>query len=59
VLDLAVQGLNPIVIGVSDYRNHIGLVDGSVESRLKQENIPVILLDYSSDFEKTLEEAHG
>ena len=59
VLYLAAQGLNPIVIGVSDHRNRGGYIDGSVESRLRQENIPVMLLDYSSDLEKTLEEAHG
>lgn len=58
-LDLLARGLNPIVIGVSDHRNRIGYIGGSVESRLRQENIPIILLDYSSDFEKTLEEAHG
>lgn len=59
VLDLASQGLNPIIIGVTDHRNHIGYIDGSVEIKLRRENIPVILLDYTSDFEKTLEEAHG
>lgn len=58
-LDLGTQGLNPIVIGVSDRRNRIGYIDESVEIRLHRDNIPVILLDYSSDFERTLEESHG
>lgn len=58
VLGLISNGLNPIVIGVSDIRNKTGYVENAVETRLRQEGVPIFLIDYSSDFEKTLEEAH-
>lgn len=58
-IDLKTKNLNPLIIGISDKENKTGNILPDVERRLKQEGIPVYIIDYLTSVKDTLEVYHG
>ncbi len=53
---LKTKNINPLFIIITDKENNTGHVDLSVEEILRQEGIPLYLIDYNSNIKKILEE---
>lgn len=58
-LQLKSKNLNPLFIVVTDNENNNGFVEPLVESRLKQEGIPLFILDCKSNVKDVLEAKNG
>lgn len=56
---LKTKNIKPIFIIIADVENNTGYLDLSIEYILRQEGIPLYLLDYSSNVKETLEEQYG
>lgn len=53
------RNIKPLFIAITDRENNTGYLDLSVEDILRQEGIPLYLLDYSSNIKETLEGQYG
>lgn len=58
-LQMKLKNLNPLFIVVTDNEYKNGFIEPLVESRLKQEGIPVFILDCKSNVTDVLEVSHG
>lgn len=58
-IHMKIKGLAPLFIVVTDSANKNGYIDPEVEKRLKQEGIPVYILDTRTSIKETLEVQNG
>lgn len=58
-IQMKMKNLNPLFIIVIDKVNKTGYIDLAVEKRLKQEGIPVYILDHNTSIKEALEVHHG
>lgn len=58
-MELKFKNLNPIFIVVTDMKNNINYVDNKIKERLRQENIPLYILDDKTNTKESLEVAYG
>lgn len=58
-ISLMMKNLSPLFIGITDIKNRTGYIDQEIENRLKQEGIPVYILDYNTDIKELLEVHYG
>ncbi len=58
-IQMKMKNLNPLFIVVTDTVCKTGYIDLTVEKRLKQEEIPVYILDYNTSIKEALEVHHG
>lgn len=58
-IQMKMKNLAPLYIVVTDMANKNGFIDPEVEKRLKQEGIPVYILDYSTSIKEALEVHNG
>ena len=58
-ISLKTKGLKPLFIIATDKRNNIGYLEPMVEKGLRQEGIPIYLLDYKSNIKEALEGKNG
>jgi hypothetical protein len=56
---LKMKNLNPLFIVVTDMGNKTGYIDHLVEKRLKQEGIPLYIIDHSTNIKEALEVNYG
>ncbi len=58
-IQLKIKNLNPLFIVITDLDNRTGYIDQIVEKRLRQEGIPIYILDYNNSIKEALEVYHG
>lgn len=58
-IQFKMKNLNPLFIVVTDINNKNGYVDLTIENRLKQEGIPVYILDHNTSIKEALEVSYG
>ena len=58
-ISLKTKGLKPLFIIATDKRNNMVYLEPMVEKGLRQEGIPIYLLDYKSNIKKALEGKNG
>ena len=58
-ISLKTKGLKPLFIIATDKRNNMGYLEPMVEKGLRQENIPIYLLDYKTNIKEALEGKNG
>lgn len=56
---LKTKNLDPLFILVNDRENKAGFLDLTIEGKLRKENIPVYILDYTSNIKSILEGYYG
>lgn len=56
---LKTKNLNPLFIVITDMENKTGNIDQMIEKKLRQEGIPIYILDYKSSTKDLLEAYHG
>ena len=56
---LKTKGLKPLFILALDRKNNIGYLESSVDMGLKEEGIPLYLLDYHTSIKEALEGKNG
>ncbi|MGM0395887.1 MAG: DUF58 domain-containing protein [Bacillota bacterium] len=54
-MELDYKGLNPVVISISDRMSHSGYRDNQVVGRLREDKIPVFIIDSSQSIAEVLE----
>lgn len=57
-IQLKMKNLNPLFIIITDINNKTGYVDSTIEKRLKQEGIPIYIIDYNTSIREALEVNH-
>ncbi len=57
-IDLAYKGLNPIVISITSKLSSVGLVDSFLPGKLRDDNIPVFVIDHKQRVSDVLEVYH-
>ncbi len=58
-IQLKMRNLNPLFIVITDEENKTGYLDVLVERKLKQDGIPIYILDYKNSINEGLEVYHG
>lgn len=58
-IQLKMKNLNPLLIITTDIKNKTGYLDLGVETRLKQEGIPVYIIDHGNNIKEALEVHYG
>lgn len=58
-IELKMKNSNPLFIVVTDKENNNGFIEPLIENRLKQEGIPLFILDFKSNVKDVLEVSHG
>ena len=56
---MKMKNLNPLFIVITDIDNKTGYIDSLIQKRLKQEGIPMYIIDYRTNIKETLEVFHG
>lgn len=57
-IDLAYKGLNPIVISITSNFSNVGYFDGFLPGKLRDDNIPVFVIDHKQRVSDILEVYH-
>ena len=53
------KNLNPLFVVITDMENKTGYIDPLIQKRIKQEGIPMYIIDYRTNIKETLEVYHG
>lgn len=56
---LKMKNLNPLFVVITDMENKTGYIDPLIQKRIKQEGIPMYIIDYRTNIKETLEVYHG